>query len=325
MTAMRTSDSSAGASSGGLGAAIQRKRFGIWLETPIEWLIRATGLLTILLLVGILILLVGQGVTLFTEHNYSLARFLTFDNAITDNTSDPEAFRFGVMPPLIATGWITLVCLVFAVPLGLMTAVFISEIAPPRLRLLIKSTAELLAGVPTIIFGFVGLVLLTPYIQEWFGWGAGGMSGFTAGFVVSFVAIPLIISLADDALQAVPVDFKENAYALGCNKLQAIWFVIMPAAISGITAAVMLGMARAIGETMIVLLLAGGNSSIPESPTESMRPMTATIASGFGNASAQSLIRPALYMTGAILFVLTFATTLIADIVLDRQRKRFAR
>ena len=126
-------------------------------------------------------------------------------------------------------------------------------------------------------------------------------------------------------MQAVPVDYKENAYALGCNKLQAIWCVIMPAAISGITAAVMLGMARAIGETMIVVILAGGNSSLPHDPSESMRPMTATIAAGFGNASEQSLVRPALYMTGAILFILTFFTTLIADAVLDRQRKRFGR
>ena len=166
---------------------------------------------------------------------------------------------------------------------------------------------------------------MVPRVNDYFGWGAGGFSGLTAGFVVSFVAVPLIISISDDAMQAVPVDYKENAYALGCNKLQAIWCVIMPAAISGISAAIMLGMARAIGETMIVVILAGGNSSLPHDPTESMRPMTATIAAGFGNASDQSLVRPALYMIGAILFLLTFATTLIADAILERQRKRFGR
>ena len=308
-----------------MGRSVMNRRRGAVLELPLELLIRATAILTLLLLVGILILLARQGLRLFLELDYPIGRFFTYGNAITDNTTDPEQFRFGVISPLIATFWVTLMTLVFAIPLGLMTAVFISEVAHPRVRLVIKSVAELLAGVPTIIFAFVGLALIVPRVQDYFGWGAGGLSGVTAGFVVSFVAVPLIISIADDALQAVPLDFKENAYALGCNKLQAIWFVIMPAAISGITAAVMLGMARAIGETMVVLILAGGNSSIPADPTQSMRPMTATIAAGFGNASEQSLIRPALYMTGAILFILTFFTTFIADAVLERQRKKFAR
>ncbi len=310
---------------GKMGRSLLARRKGAILELPAELLIRATGILTIVLLVGILALLARQGLRLFIDLNYPVSRFLTFDNTITDNTTDPARFRFGIMPPLIATAWITVVTLVFAIPLGLMTAVFISEIAPPRVRIVIKSVAELLAGVPTVIFAFVGLALVVPRVQEYFGWGAGGLSGMTAGFMVSFVAVPLIISISDDALQAVPADFKENAYALGCNKLQAIWFVIMPAAISGITAAVMLGMARAIGETMVVLILAGGNSSIPHDPTESMRPMTATIAAGFGNASDQSLVRPALYMTGAILFFITFLTTWIADSVLERQRRKFAR
>lgn len=310
---------------GALRDEIRKRRTGALLEWPIEAFIRLTGILTIVLLLGILLLLVRQGLRLFINLDYPLERFLTFDNAITDNTTDPAKFRFGIVPPLIATAWITLVTLIVAVPLGLLTAVFISEVAPPKVRLAIKSVAELLAGIPTIIFAFVGLAVVVPRVQEYFGWGVGGLSGATAGIVVSFVALPLIISIADDALQAVPIDFKENAYALGCNKLQAIWFVIMPAAISGITAAVMLGMARAIGETMIVLVLAGGNSTVPADPTESMRPMTATIASGFGNATEQSLIRPALYMTGAVLFVITFVTTFIADLVLDRQRKKFAR
>lgn len=310
---------------GPIGREILQRRRGSYLEMPIELLIRATGIFTIALLIGILVLLARQGLRLFLELDYPIDRFLTFDNAITTNTTDPNEFEFGILPPLIATAWITGVTMFFAVPLGLLTAIFISEIAPPRVRLIIKSMAELLAGVPTIVVAFVGLAIIVPEIHDRFGWGAGGLSGATAGLVVSFVAVPLIISISDDALQAVPVDFKENAYALGCNKLQAIVFVIMPAAISGITAAVMLGMTRAIGETMVVLILAGGNSSIPFSATESMRPMTATIAAGFGNATDQSLIRPALYMTGAVLFVITFVTTWIADRVLESQRKKFAR
>lgn len=310
---------------GSLGQAFRTRRTGALVETAIEFVIRGTGILTVLLLFGILALLARQGLRLFIDLDYPISKFLTYGNVITENTTDPDAFRFGIMPPLIATMWISLVTLLFAVPLGLLTAIWISEVASPRVRLVIKSVAELLAGVPTVVFAFVGLALVTPRINEYFGWGAGGLSGMTAGFVVSFVAVPLIVSIADDALQAVPVDFKENAYALGCNKFQATVFVIVPAAISGITAAVMLGLARAIGETMIVLILAGGNSSIPLDARESMRPMTATIAAGFGNATEQSLIRPALYMTGAVLFVLTFASTWIADIILEAQRKKFAR
>jgi phosphate transport system permease protein len=276
-------------------------------------------------LIGILVLLARQGLRLFLEHDYPIDRFITFQNAITDNTTDPANFRFGILPPLVGTLRVTATCLIIAIPLGLLTAIYISELAPPRVRLVIKSTAELLAGVPTIVLAFVGLALIVPEVQSRLDWGAGGLSGATAGLVVSFVAVPLIISISDDALQAVPVDFKENAYALGCNKMQAIIYVIVPAAISGITAAVMLGMTRAIGETMVVLVLAGGNSSLPADPTESMRPMTATIAAGFGNATEQSLIRPALYMTGAVLFVITFVTTFLADWVLEKQRKKFAR
>ncbi len=308
-----------------LSESVRRRRTGAVWESIVETAIRGTGLFTIVLLIGILVLLGQQGLRLFVEMDYPVSRFLTFDNAITENTTDVEKFRFGIVAPLIATLWVTLVTLVIAVPLGLATAVYISEVAPPRVRLLIKSGAELLAGVPTVLFGFVGLFLLVPVVRDQLGWGAGGMSGMTAGIVVAFIAVPLIISIADDALQAVPRDFKENAYALGCNRLQAIWFVTIPAAISGITAAVMLGMARAIGETMTVLVLAGGNSSIPASPVESMRTMTATIASGFGNASAYSLLRPALFMTGAVLFLITLFTTIIADLVLDKQRKKFAR
>jgi phosphate transport system permease protein len=310
---------------GSLAESLRRKRSGALWEGVVEAAIFGTGIFTIFLLLGILVLLTQQGLRLFVVMDYPIDRFLTFTNAITENSSDPEKFRFGIIAPLIASMWVTLVTLVLAVPLGLATAVYISEIAPARVRLFIKSGAELLAGVPTVLFGFVGLFLLVPFVRDHFGWGAGGLSGMTAGIVVAFIAVPLIISIADDALQAVPLDFKENAYALGCNKMQAIWFVIMPAAISGITAAVMLGMARAIGETMTVLILAGGNSSIPIDPTESMRTMTATIASGFGNASNYSLLRPALFMTGAVLFLITLFTTVVADLVLEKQRKRFGR
>ncbi len=319
-----------------IAASITRRRPAWLAESIVEWIIRLAAFSSIAVLLGIVALLFREGIELFLDRGYSVWRFLWYDNAVTDNTTDPRAFEFGIRAPLLATLYVTLVGIVIAVPLGLMTAIFISEVAPPRARLIIKSAAELLAGVPTIIFGFVGLFFLVPWLRDnvytndffttLLGDGAaGGLSGFTAGIVVSFVAVPLIISIADDALQAVPRDFKENAYALGATKLQAVWFVIVPAAISGIAAAVMLGIARAIGETMIVLILGGGKSAVPEFPNDSMRTMTATIATGFGNASDASLVKPALFMTGFVLFVITLFTTLIADLVLERQRKKFSR
>jgi ABC-type phosphate transport system permease subunit len=164
---------------GETGRALLARRSGALLELPIELLIKATGILTVLLLFGILVLLANQGAQLFLDRSYSIEKFLTFDNAITTNTTDPDDFEFGILPPVIATMWVTLVCLFFAVPLGLLTAVYISELAPPRQRLIIKSLAELLAGVPTVIFAFVGLALVVPEIQQHFGWGAGGLSGVT--------------------------------------------------------------------------------------------------------------------------------------------------
>ncbi len=271
---MATSPTAPATSSPRIGELIQQRRVGWALETVVEWVIRLAALSSIILLFGILVLLGTEGLKLFTDKDYGVWRFLTYGNAETTNTTDPAAFKFGIKAPLIATFWVTGIAIAIAVPLGLATAIFISEVAPPKIRLIIKSTAELLAGVPTVIFGFVGLAIVVPWLAEHlytksfftsiFGDGAaGGLSGCTAGFIVAFITVPLIVSIADDALQAVPRDFKENAYALGCNKLQAVWFVIVPAAISGITAGVMLGVARAIGETMAVLILAGGNSSVP--------------------------------------------------------------
>lgn len=333
---MATSPTTPASPASRIGELIQQRRVGWALETVVEWVIRLAAFSSVLLLFGILVLLGTEGLKLFTEKGYSVWRFFTYGNVETTNTTDPEAFKFGIKAPLIATLWVTGIAIAIAVPLGLATAIFISEVAPPKIRLVVKSMAELLAGVPTVIFGFVGLAIVVPWMAEHlyskpiftsvFGDGAaGGLSGFTAGFIVAFVTVPLIVSIADDALQAVPRDFKENAYALGCNKLQAVWFVMVPAAISGITAGVMLGVARAIGETMAVLILGGGNSSVPYHPNDSMRTMTATIATGFGNASDQSLVKPALFMTGAVLFVITLLSTMVADVVLERQRKKFAR
>jgi phosphate transport system permease protein len=172
--------------------------------------------------------------------------------------------------------------------------------------------------------GFIGLMLLSPLIQSTFNLNTG-LCGLTAGIMLSMMSLPIIVSVSEDALRAVPHEFKEASYALGATKWETISHVSIPAALSGITAAVMLGVGRAIGETMTVLMVAGGALAVPQSPTDPMMPMTAAIASGIGNAVRGGLQYQALFAIGLILFSLTLAVNLIADRVLERQRRKFTR
>ena len=287
-------------------------------EKFIESWIYLAGLLTIVVLLGIIILLVKEGVPIFFDT--PPWEFLFGTNWYP--VSDPPTF--GIMPFFVATLWVTIVATAISVPIGIACAAYLSEVAPEKVREAIKPVIELLAGFPSVVMGFIGLMLLSPLVQSAFNLPTG-LSGFTAGIMLAFMSLPIIISVSEDALRAVPDEFRQASYALGATKWETIWHVCIPAALSGITAAVMLGVGRAIGETMTVLMVAGGALAVPVSPTEPMMPMTAAIASGIGNAVRGGLQYQALFAIGLILFVLTLAVNLIADRVLERQKRKFQR
>lgn len=287
-------------------------------EKFIESWIYLAGLLTIIVLLGIIVLLVKEGVPIF----FDTPPWEFFFGTNWYPVSEPPTF--GIMPFFVATLWVTVVATAISVPIGIACAAYLSEVAPEKVRETVKPVIELLAGFPSVVMGFIGLLLLSPLVQSAFNLPTG-LSGLTAGIMLAFMSLPIIISVSEDALRAVPDEFRQASFALGATKWETIWHVSIPAALSGITAAVMLGVGRAIGETMTVLMVAGGALAVPVSPTEPMMPMTAAIASGIGNAVRGGLQYQALFAIGLILFVLTLAVNLIADRVLERQKRKFQR
>lgn len=213
--------------------------------------------------------------------------------------------------------------MLIGVPIGVATAIYIGEVAPPRLREILKPTVEVLAAIPSVVIGFIGLVVLAPFLQRWLHLDTG-LTALTGAIMLGFMAMPTIISISEDALHAVPQDYKAAAYALGATKWQTIWRVLVPAARSGILAAVMLGVGRAIGETMTVLMVTGNAAVMPttlQSMLKPVRTLTATIAAEMGETDRYGTHYNALFMIGLVLFVMTFIINLIADTAIRRVRK----
>ena len=287
-------------------------------EKFIEGWILLAGLLAIVVLLGIVILLFKEGVPVFLH----TPPWEFFFGTKWYPVSEPPTF--GIATFYVATFWVTLVATAIAVPVGVACAAYLSEVAPPKIRETVKPVIELLAGIPSVVMGFIGLMLLSPLVQSMFNLPTG-LTGLTAGIMLSLMSLPIIVSVSEDALRAVPNEYREASYALGATKWETIKYVCIPSALSGITAAIMLGVGRAIGETMTVLMVAGGALAVPVSPTEPMMPMTAAIASGIGNAVQGGLQYQALFAIGLTLFIMTLAVNVIADRVLERQKRKFAR
>jgi len=270
--------------------------------------------LSVLMLGLIVFFLFREGLPLFKQ--VSVAEFL-FGPAWYPTYNPPE---FGIWPLIVGSLIVTLLACLIAVPFGLLSAIYISEIAPMRIKELLKSVIELLAGLPSVVLGFFGMVILGPWMQETFDLPTG-LNIANASVMLAVMAIPTISSISEDALYAVPRDFKEASYALGATKFETIARISIPAALSGISTAVILGMARAIGETMVVLMVAGGAAAIPRGIFDSVRPMTASIAAEMGEAPFGGSHYHALFATGIVLFLITLVFNLIADHVSRRFRE----
>jgi phosphate transport system permease protein len=299
------------------GGSTLRRRRRIGEKLIESWIIFA-GLLSIIVLLGIIVLLFKEGMPIFLDTPPWEFLFGTRWYPV----SEPPTF--GIMPFFVSTLWITLIATLISVPVGIACAAYLAEVAPDKVRETVKPIIEILAGFPSVVMGFIGLMLLSPAVRSLFNLNTG-LTGLTAGIMLAMMSLPIIISVSEDALRAVPDSFRQGSYALGATRWETIRHVSIPAALSGIAAAIMLGVGRAIGETMTVLMVAGGALAVPVSPAEPMMPMTAAIASGIGNAVRGGLQYQALFAIGLILFLITLAVNLIADRVLERQKRKFTR
>ncbi len=233
-------------------------------------------------------------------------------------TSDPP--EFGIFPLLIGSVAVTVVSSAIAIPLGVMTAAWLAEIAPPLVRRVCKPIIELLAALPSVVVGFFGMAIIAPLLQDWFD-ADTGLNLLNAGLMLAFMSVPTICSIAEDALFAVPVSLREASLALGATRWETTRKVVIPAAFSGIGTACMLGMSRSIGETMVVLMVAGGAGIIPTSLFSPVRPMPAAIAAEMAEAAFRGEHYRALFAIAIVLFLFTLAFNVIAQRIAEKSRQ----
>ncbi len=277
-------------------------------ERIISLLLFASALFSITSLAIITFFIFQAGLPLIFE--VGLAQFL---GSSTWNPGGNPA-QFGIAAMILGSVWVTVGAILVGVPLGLAVAIFSAELAPPRLAALIRPVIQLLAGIPSVIYGFIGLTILAPLIRATFG--GPGLSLLTATLILGIMILPSIISISEDALRAVPYAYRDGALALGATHWQTIWRVLVPAARSGIVASVILGMGRALGETMAVIMMLGNALQVPRSPLDSATTLTSNI--GLELAYASGAHRQALFATGVVLFVLIMFLNILANILTGR-------
>ncbi len=283
-------------------------------EFFIEKLIYLCGIISILIVVLIFIFLAKEGFSLFKTA--SLKDFLFGEKWYP--ISDPPSF--GILPLILGSLFVTLGATLISVPIGVASAVYIAEIAPPRVKEILKSGIEILAAIPSVVIGFIGMTTIVPFTKQFLHLPTG-LTAFSGSLMLAFMAMPTIVSIAEDALTAVPRKYKEAALALGATRWQAIHRVILKAASSGIVAAVMLGIGRVIGETMAVMMVTGNAARIPHSLFEPVRTLTATVAAEMGETVQGSDHYFALFAIGIVLFIITFIINLVADLAVNKKLK----
>ena len=295
----------------------KQKKMSRIIERIIELSLLACGLLSILTTVGIIGVLVFETIAFFEE--VSVLDFLT-DTEWTPLFANK---RFGVLPLLAGTALISLIAVLIAVPLGLLTAIFLSEYAPDKLRRILKPILEILAGVPTIVYGYFALLFVTPLLQLLIP-SLKPFNALSPGIVMGIMILPLVSSLSEDAMFAVPRSLRDAAYALGSSRLQVAWRVVVPAAFSGITASFVIAISRAIGETMLVTIAAGKKATLTFNPLVAIETMTAYIVQvSLGDTPSGTLEYRTIFAVGMVLFLSTFALNIIGDRMRQRFRERY--
>lgn len=301
-----------------------RKQMNLKMKSPLfgadrlmPFVLLLFAILSIMTTVGIVVILVTESLGFFRE--ISPWEFLT-------GTEWHPLFaepKFGVLPLIGGTLMVTLIASVVALPIGMFSAIYLSEYAPDRVRSVLKPVLEILAGVPTIVYGFFALNFVTPIIKYLFPQ-TDTFNALSAGIVVGIMIIPLISSLSEDAMSAVPKPLRNAAYALGATKLEVAWKVVLPASLSGVIASFVLGLSRAIGETMIVALAAGAMPNLSWNPLESMETLTAYIvAVSGGDTQYGSVEYRTIYAVGITLFVMTLLMNILAGYISRRFREEY--
>ncbi|MGI9097397.1 MAG: phosphate ABC transporter permease subunit PstC [Solirubrobacteraceae bacterium] len=295
-----------GAGSTGLIRTRTRRSVG---EQAVKALLAGAALLSVLTTTGIVVTLINESSGFFRQ--VSVSDF--FLNTNWAPLAGGESQSFGVVPLIWSTLYLTAIALVVAIPLGLGVGIYLAEYASPRVRKTFKPIIEVLAGIPTIVFGYFALTFFTPLLKDQLGIDVQIFNGLSAGIILGILVLPTIASVSEDAMSAVPQSLREGAFGLGAAKWQVVVRVVVPAALSGIVAALVLGASRAIGETVVILVAAGNNPNLTLDPTVAHQNMAAFIANvARSDASAGSVAYVTIFAVGATLFVMTFLLNLVA-------------
>jgi phosphate transport system permease protein len=288
-------------------------------EDFIRWLLLVCGVFSIATTIGILLVLFGQSTLILNNPEFSLIEFFT------GTIWQPARGEFGILPLLTATFVTSIIAMLVAVPLGLSAAIYLSEYASPRKRATLKPILEILAGVPTVVYGFFALQTVSPFLRNLFGHDVVQFQNMaSAGLVMGFMILPTITSVSEDALSAVPRALREASVGLGATRLETSLKIVVPAALSGIMAACILGVSRAVGETMIVALAAGAGPKFTANPFQAAETMTGHIVriSG-GELSYNSVEYNSLFIIGLLLFFITFVLNLVSQAIIRRFREAY--
>ncbi len=284
-------------------------------EKLFKYLSLFAAVCSIIFLFGIIFSIFREGLPIFSK--VGILKFLFGKSWYP--TQEPA--EFGILALIIGSIVVTIGALVISIPLGVGSAIYLSEMARPKTREILKPFIELLASIPSVIYGLFGMAFLAPLIMRLFNLNTG-LNAFTASIVLGLMVVPIISSISEDAIAAVPKSLREAAYALGANRWETIRKVVLPAAKSGIFASIILGFGRAIGETMVVLMVAGGSAIIPKSIFQPVRPMTSAIAAEMGETVVGDDHYRALFGIAIILFIITFTSNLITESVKSKIKRK---
>jgi len=296
----------------------RRPRWAVLGERALEGLIRLSGVSAIVFVAAIFFFVLREAAPVLVRDEFSLWQFLFSTEWYPTSANN---VRYGTLALTVGTLSVTALAMVLAVPFGLGAAIYLSEFTSPRVRETLKVVIELLSAIPSVVWGFVGLTVMSQLIVRLTGTPVG-VNILNGGIILALMSVPVIVSIGEDALKAVPDAYREAGVALGATRWQLVYRVLLPAARNGLLAAVLLGVGRAVGETMAVLMATGHAVHIPHGILDSVRTLTANIAAELGEAPAGSDHYRVLFLTGTLLFLMTFAVNLTADLVIRGIRRR---